>query len=412
MKLGLKHIGLSLGVLSLVATAGYVGSNYVDGNYVQGTYTSSGGRPVDAAPPPDAATTTMSVAIADSADPVITGADAYSYTITLTNTGAIDATTVSVATTLDASLTYVSSSGTGWSCSRSLQVVTCTRATAAPGAQPGITINVTTGSSAVSASSSVLATAANASNATASQGTTVQLVSKDALAGIYLPASSTEWTNFIARKGLTISVPDAIWLMQEGSGDAADSSGNGFTLTASGTGLAYQQSVAGWSRKAITFTDGSSASLKSTSASLPDISTTSQLTLLVAAVSTPGNVRRIIGHGTTRSELRAVTTPAFRVMSGANQADGVVSPGGVVRPLDLRTNRTTPSTVGFTDGEKITPTFSTSITGKTVCFGANGDSNAPPMSALYGLEWHGAHAEITDAALKATEQAMGFAITW
>ena len=412
MKLGLKHIGLSLGVLSLVATAGYVGSNYVDGNYVQGTYTSSGGRPVDAAPAPDAATTTMSVAIADSADPVITGADAYSYTVTLTNTGAVDATTVSVATTLDSSLTYVSSSGTGWACSRSLQVVTCTRATAAPGAQPGITINVTTGSSAVSATSSVLASAANASHATAAQVTTVQLVSKDALAGIYLPASSTEWSAFIARKALTgIAVPDAIWLLQEASGNAADSSGNGFTLTASGTGLAYQQSVAGWSRKAITFTDGGTGVLKSTSASLPDISTTSQFTVVLANVATPAAQRQVLAHGTTLDQLAVTINPLMRVRSASNQADGIGIPTGAVKPWALRTNRTAGTCTGFTDADKASPTFGTTVTGKQIAIGA-ASSTCPTMSALYAFEWHGANAEISDANYKALLQAMGLAITF
>jgi uncharacterized repeat protein (TIGR01451 family) len=402
----LKRIGQSLGILARRA-AGYVSGTYVSGNYVQsGGYT--GARPQPGG------STTMSVAITDSADPVITGGDAYSYSVTLTNTGSVDATSVSVAITLDPSLTYVSASGTGWACSQSGGVVTATRATAPAGAQPAITINVTTGGSALSASSSVVASAANASNATASQGTTVQLVSKDALAGIYTPASSAEWSRFIARKGLSVSAPDAIWLLQEdgtaGHTDAADASGNGFTLTAAGT-LAYQQTVSGWSRKAITFTDGSIGQLKSTSASLPDISTTSQTMLAIASIlSTPAAIRNVLTQGTTRAALSVTTTPRMRVSIGPNTADGTLDPTGAVKPFVLRTNVTAGAVTGFTDAGKVSPTY-TPGTGQLACIGRN-NSNSPAMAALYAVEWHASKAEISDANLKALLQAMGFVITW
>ncbi len=65
MKLGLQRIGLSIGVLGAVAIGGYASKNYVSDNYAQsGGYT--GAKPTDAS-----AATTMSVAITDSADPVI-----------------------------------------------------------------------------------------------------------------------------------------------------------------------------------------------------------------------------------------------------------------------------------------------------------------------------------------------------
>lgn len=220
-----------------------------------------------------APTTTQTVTVSDSADPVISGADAFSYTVQYTNTGSITATSVSVATTLDSSLAYVSSTGTGWSCGVAGQVVTCTESTAAPGAANAITINVTAGTTGVTASTSATVTASNAPSANGSQNTTVNLVSKDAAAGIYCPASSTEWTNFIARKGLSVAVPDALWLYQEASGNLADSIGS-FTLTAAGTGATYQSAVTGWTRKGIAITDAATANFSSTSASLPDVSTT------------------------------------------------------------------------------------------------------------------------------------------
>jgi hypothetical protein len=183
-----------------------------------------------------------------------------------------------------------------------------------------------------------------------------------------------------------------------------------FGLTASGTGLAYQQAVTGWTRKAITFTDAGTGQFKSVSASLPDISTTSIFTVVFANVSTAAAQRNVITQGTTRTALNVNATPRALAISGANSAVGTVSPLGAVKPWGLRENHTAVSTTGFTDAEKLVPTHGT-VTGKTTCIGSN-SSNAPTMSVLYGWEWHGANAEISDANYKALLQALGFTIGW
>ena len=409
-----RRLTLTFGALATIAVAsyatGYIDQNYVADNYVQsGGYTGAiGQKAIDAAI--DApSSTTMSVAIADSADPVITGADAYSYSVTLTNTGAAAATTVSVATTLDASLTYISSSGTGWSCGQSAGVVTCTAASIAVGAAPAITINVTTGGSAVAASSSVVASASNASNATASQGTTVQLVSKDATAGIYFPASSTEWSNFIARKGLAIGVPDAAWLFQDASGNPADAIGS-FTLTASGTGLAYQQAVTGYSRKAITFTSGSTGAFTTTSASLPDLSAASILTMFVANVTLPASSKQLMiegGAGTANTLLVNVTTGTLGLTAGST-TNGTENITTGVKPITMQHNRAGSVDTASSPASLISMSLNASASGKRVIFGAGSN---PAMAILAAFEWHGAKAEVGDATVKALEQAMGFTIT-
>jgi uncharacterized repeat protein (TIGR01451 family) len=63
------------------------------------------------------------------------------YTAATTNNGPNVAGATTVSTTLSPNLSYVSASGTGWSCAAAAQVVSCTRASAALGAQPAITIN-------------------------------------------------------------------------------------------------------------------------------------------------------------------------------------------------------------------------------------------------------------------------------
>lgn len=234
----------------------------------------------------------------------------------------------------------------------------------------------------------------------------------DATSGIAVPANTTEWASFIAAKGLSVAVPDALWLLQEASGDAADASGNGFVLAASGTGLAYQQAVTGWSRKAITFTDGGTGALKSTSASLPNISTTSQLSLVIASIVSVGGTRNFLTHGTTtRSGLNVTSIPRLRAASGSNTTDGTNDPTGAVRPFVLRTNRATSATVAYSDSERITPTFNSGVTGQAVCIGDNTAATAS-VAVLYAAEWHVTKAEMSDANLKSLLQAMGFVITW
>ena len=68
---------------------------------------------------------------------------AVAYTLAVSNGGPSTATSVSVADTLPAGVSFVSASGTGWTCGQAAGVVTCTRASAPTGAAPTITINVT-----------------------------------------------------------------------------------------------------------------------------------------------------------------------------------------------------------------------------------------------------------------------------
>src|SRR4029079_16555899 len=88
----------------------------------------------------------LSITKTDSPDPVGTSST-LTYTIGVTNTSAtVTATSVSVSDTIHAGTTFVSATGTGWSCSN-VPPVTCTRATLAPGAAPNLTLTVTSPSS-------------------------------------------------------------------------------------------------------------------------------------------------------------------------------------------------------------------------------------------------------------------------
>ncbi|MEP7013152.1 MAG: PA domain-containing protein [Acidobacteriota bacterium] len=90
-----------------------------------------------------------SIAQVDSADPVLAGTN-YTYTVTATNGGSGTDRPLTVTNTLPAGSTYVSATGTGWTCNEAGGIVTCSRdAVAGPnfptGPAPAITITVTAG---------------------------------------------------------------------------------------------------------------------------------------------------------------------------------------------------------------------------------------------------------------------------
>ncbi len=84
------------------------------------------------------------LSLAKTADsPTVTQGDPIDYTLTVTNNGPSQALNVTVTDTLPAGVTFVSASGTGWSCNQAAGTVTCTRPTLDPGPAPPITIRVT-----------------------------------------------------------------------------------------------------------------------------------------------------------------------------------------------------------------------------------------------------------------------------
>ena len=96
----------------------------------------------------DTATTTVSgvadLAIAKTGPATAVAGSAVSYAVTVTNNGPSNATTVSVIDTLPAGVTYVSATGSGWTCTHTANVsVTCARASVATGTSaPVITVVV------------------------------------------------------------------------------------------------------------------------------------------------------------------------------------------------------------------------------------------------------------------------------
>ncbi len=103
-------------------------------------------------PEPNNNTRTADISVTQGADlrvnktvspsPVISG-QAATFTITPVNGGPFTATSVTLADTLPAGFTYVSASGSGWTCNEAAGVVTCTRASFSVGASVPITLTAT-----------------------------------------------------------------------------------------------------------------------------------------------------------------------------------------------------------------------------------------------------------------------------
>lgn len=361
-----------------------------------------------------AETTTLTVAISDSADPVISAVD-FDYTIAVENTGAAEAENVVVTLTLDASLTYVSGSGTGWTVdAASAPVITCTRAALAVGAAPDITVTVTTADAGSTETTDVEVDADNADAPDTDQETTVvNLVTRDATSGIRCPASSAEWTDFLAYYGSPVAAPADLWLCQEASGNLADTIG-GNTLTANAS-PAYQQTVTGWTRKAVQFTvNTASQRFTAVIAGLAPAAHSVMWIGYIELTADPSSSRAVIdvGVGGTTLLIQHTTTGLIRCNCASVTADSSGSHTGIgVFPLVMVYDRTNSTVKVYTGTEKITGTYSALVTGTVQGIGA-GSGSSTGQNTVYLAAWADSAAEVSDANLKTLLQNLGWSISW
>lgn len=239
-------------------------------------------------------------------------------------------------------------------------------------------------------------------------------VTQDATSLKYVPASVGEWTTTMSVAGIATGNPSALWLCQEASGNLADSIGS-FTLTAASTPT-YQTAVAGWTRKGINLTNGSSDGFSSASASLPDLGVASQLVLAYFRVpgAAPAATRSFItiGGSGTRASLNVTTTPRLDARSVGNTATGAANPlDGGVHAMFVRVNRTAMEVDAGTEAEKLSPTASVSMDNMGILFG-NAGFLAADSELLYAASFHGAAAELSDAQIRTLLQTLNWTVAW
>jgi hypothetical protein len=221
-------------------------------------------------------------------------------------------------------------------------------------------------------------------------------VTKDATSGWYVPASSGEWTTLLA--GSSVSNPSHLWLMQESSGTLADTIGS-TTLTNTGT-LSYQQSVTGWSRKAMSApnSNGHYYLFNNTDAALPNSATTSFATLIIMTIDGASGTRDVFLSGNCNGVLTSVTsTPKIQAkINGTNTTTGSTTIDTNVHAWLIRSNATTSKFTVSTDFDTVPVPWSTPDSTKEIWFGGV-CGTAPGMHLLYSTMWVGAAAEFSDA---------------
>lgn len=217
-------------------------------------------------------------------------------------------------------------------------------------------------------------------------------IPRDALSGWMIPATTAHWNLVHSYLGFG-GAPILQWGCQDASGGAAAQIGSiNLDAEAPGTRLDYQQTISGWTRKAIL---SRGDALISNNAGLPDPATTSVMAfaILIFEAAAVTNDRITIGAA-NRALLQTTTTPVVRVVNSTNIQDGAVTIDSAAHGHILKLNQTADTVSVISDLEtqsvaKIAdPTKEISFVGSPV----------PGRTwMLLGTLWSGANAEISNA---------------
>lgn len=230
---------------------------------------------------------------------------------------------------------------------------------------------------------------------------------QDRQSGIYVPQTAAEMAS------LGNAAPDHVWLLQEPSGNLADSAGTA-TLTGAGTRL-YQQTIPGWETKAIGTVYTTQGYWYSQDPSLPDLSTTSQTYLLFWRFnSAPASTQHI--------SLNGLTGPGNGALQLRSDADckPVVYRGttlgrttfgycdGVVHALMVSYDRTNSVLTITTERERKVEMFA-AATGAEVMIGGVHNLDQQFLAAY---AWDGVNGEMTAQQQWDLVASLGFAMEW
>ncbi|MDQ3060024.1 MAG: hypothetical protein M3R45_10960 [Pseudomonadota bacterium] len=270
----------------------------------------------------------LAIAKKDSADPVSNGAN-FSYTLSVSNLGTEPATSVVVDDPLPAGVTFVSASGTGWTCTNPAGRVNCTRPSLAlTGSTPStITINVTAPVASGTISNTATVSSAmpdvNLANNTATELTTVLqgidvAVTKTAQSGLRYPGQSFTYTlnvqNISAKPATNLTVKDVL----PSSLTFVSASGTGWNCvysSADRTVTCHNPSMAAGATSAITLTVTPSGAAGAIIAN-------------TATISSPDFVDEIPGNNTSTTSITLSATADLAISkvsstsgSGGGQVD-------------------------------------------------------------------------------------------
>jgi YD repeat-containing protein len=221
-------------------------------------------------------------------------------------------------------------------------------------------------------------------------------VTRDATSGWYVPASSTEWSELLA--GTDISAPTDLWECQETSGSLSDSIGTTSLALTNNGGASYSQTVAGWSRKALSLTLGSTsnwsgnicnpATSSCTALGLVDITSMPDDTGAYSAVlllgGDPGVVPIVYDYRTYPHPYSHEFATAWN--------DAVVD-GGLVPGTDVwlaSSNSSTETVFGQAGTNQLSPSWTTpSSSSQFLLGGYSSGWGANGMNIFYATAWNG-----------------------
>jgi uncharacterized repeat protein (TIGR01451 family) len=360
--------------------------------------------------------TTTSVSIADNADPV-NGGDNITYTITPTTTGSDGATSVTLTFTLDTSLTFVSSSGTGWVHSHVGQVVTAVIGFMPPGggaSAPVVVVATTTNANATVTSSASLA-ASNATTATDNETTVVnQVALGDGPGGaIQVPVTAAGFASVTGR------TPTHIYTCQEASSNLIDQVGteNLIASTAAAAPL-YQVPITNWTRKGVGFSETSGQKCTLATGHGPNPLNTAVAMLAYVRVRTVIATRTILmieDAGASNRIMASMNTGGVLVtncMAAAANAGTVDHRDTNVHPLLLAVDTANTFVGRWTDLEADIGTYGATPGDAVKGIGAVGGGLSFVGEVLGVWILEGANAQIaTNAAAKTFLQSLGWTIT-
>lgn len=245
-------------------------------------------------------------------------------------------------------------------------------------------------------------------------------VPRDATSGKGVPLTQAEWNAVFGAAGIANKTVNQSWGLQDSTGNPAATIGTALTAAPNGTSWAYQQTITGWTRKAMVNDVSVARAIGLAAGTGPNAGTQSVLWFCYCDITNAtGATRPVMAGGnaaTNRVKLNiVVTTGVMQVDCCAVTASGSSDhASGGVRPFVLKYDRTNSVVTVYSDLEKVAGTYNAAVTdtgGKG--YPANATIGSVRGSYLIGAAFAGANAEWTDAEVKAVLTAgLGWTVGW
>jgi hypothetical protein len=239
-------------------------------------------------------------------------------------------------------------------------------------------------------------------------------ISVDATSGKLRPSTSAQVATLLTAAGIASSGGlFGLFNCQEASGNLADATGNGFTLTAANT-PSYQNTDTGWTAKSVGMADNSTSNFANASASLADPSTTSYLLILCASITGTTAARAAARIGSTLNqtiEARTSSTPLHQLLTGATGTNGKLAPSGFTL-WTLQHNVGSSRQSLFVEAERMDASTFVALAGKEIRIGRTLTASAPLTRINHVMAFSGASSEVTPSKLHKLYRLMGYTPQW